>query len=87
MTLPAAVRPAGAGSRYPAEPTMTDQTAKPSRGKCPKCNREFTFDLSEMPGHLPFCSQRCQWVDLGRWLDEEYRISRDLLADDAEQAD
>jgi len=38
---------------------------------CPTCgqktkaagNREF-----------PFCSPRCQLIDLGRWLGEEYRI-------------
>ena len=23
---------------------------------------------------LPFCSERCQLVDLGRWLSEEYRV-------------
>jgi endogenous inhibitor of DNA gyrase (YacG/DUF329 family) len=22
----------------------------------------------------PFCSERCRWVDLGRWLGEAYRI-------------
>ena len=23
---------------------------------------------------FPFCSERCQLVDLGRWLTEEYRV-------------
>ncbi|MBX3159350.1 MAG: DNA gyrase inhibitor YacG [Deltaproteobacteria bacterium] len=23
---------------------------------------------------FPFCSHRCQLIDLGRWLGEEYRI-------------
>ena len=23
---------------------------------------------------FPFCSERCKWVDLGRWLGEAYRI-------------
>lgn len=23
---------------------------------------------------FPFCSERCQLIDLGRWLGEEYRI-------------
>ncbi len=23
---------------------------------------------------FPFCSERCQTIDLGRWLDERYRI-------------
>lgn len=24
--------------------------------------------------HFPFCSERCKLIDLGAWLDEEYRI-------------
>ena len=27
---------------------------------------------------FPFCSMRCQLVDLGRWLDGDYRIPGDL---------
>ena len=37
-------------------------------GRCPSCSapskREFR----------PFCSQRCQDVDLGRWMRGSYRI-------------
>jgi endogenous inhibitor of DNA gyrase (YacG/DUF329 family) len=25
---------------------------------------------------FPFCSTRCRYVDLGRWMDGKYRISR-----------
>ena len=28
---------------------------------------------AEFP-HLPFCSERCRKIDLGRWLGEKYRI-------------
>ncbi len=28
----------------------------------------------EENGAFPFCSSRCQLVDLGHWLDESYRI-------------
>jgi endogenous inhibitor of DNA gyrase (YacG/DUF329 family) len=35
---------------------------------CPTCGRAFSSDQSSS---LPFCSQRCQLVDLGRWLDED----------------
>ena len=24
--------------------------------------------------YFPFCSERCQSIDLGRWANEEYRI-------------
>lgn len=31
----------------------------------------------------PFCSERCRTIDLGRWLDERYRIpSAESPADD-----
>jgi hypothetical protein len=39
--------------------------------RCPVCRREF--DRSSSPV-LPFCSERCRTIDLGRWLGEEYRI-------------
>jgi len=38
---------------------------------CPTCRR-----IAHRAGNkvFPFCSERCQLVDLGRWLGEEYRI-------------
>jgi endogenous inhibitor of DNA gyrase (YacG/DUF329 family) len=27
-----------------------------------------------MPRHRPFCSSRCAQIDLGRWLNGDYRI-------------
>jgi endogenous inhibitor of DNA gyrase (YacG/DUF329 family) len=45
------------------------------------CGRAFFVDLErpreEWPA-FPFCSERCRAVDLGRWIDEEYRISEPL---------
>jgi endogenous inhibitor of DNA gyrase (YacG/DUF329 family) len=26
---------------------------------------------------LPFCSERCRLIDLGRWLNEDYRLGTD----------
>ena len=49
---------------------------------CPGCGKE-----AEVPDDYrwrPFCSRRCQLADLGAWLDEEYRFSRPLRADDLE---
>ncbi len=41
----------------------------PSRaGKCPICGRP------SVERWRPFCSARCQHIDLGRWLGEAYRI-------------
>ncbi len=39
--------------------------------RCPVCNREF--DNSTSPA-LPFCSERCRTIDLGRWLGEAYGL-------------
>jgi uncharacterized protein len=37
--------------------------------RCPVCKREFDKSASTA---LPFCSERCRTIDLGRWLGEEY---------------
>ena len=33
---------------------------------------------------FPFCSDRCKWVDLGRWLGEAYRIPGPAVAAETE---
>ena len=40
-----------------------------SQVHCPICER--SFDPDESPA-MPFCSERCRLLDLGRWLDEDY---------------
>jgi endogenous inhibitor of DNA gyrase (YacG/DUF329 family) len=35
---------------------------------CPVCRRP------SHPAHKPFCSKRCADVDLGRWLNDSYRL-------------
>lgn len=39
--------------------------------RCPICKTEFDPALSEA---MPFCSERCRSIDLGRWLDESYTL-------------
>jgi len=39
---------------------------------CPTCQRPAD-DQSTNP-HRPFCSDRCQRLDLSRWLDGDYAI-------------
>ena len=36
---------------------------------CPTCKQNFPFKPAR--SSMPFCSQRCQMADLGKWLDEE----------------
>jgi endogenous inhibitor of DNA gyrase (YacG/DUF329 family) len=38
--------------------------------RCPTCRQP----VDPTSKFLPFCSERCQWVDLGKWLNEEYRV-------------
>ena len=46
--------------------------------KCPTCGREV--DWKDNP-HRPFCSERCKLLDLGRWVNEEYRVPGPALPD------
>lgn len=46
---------------------------------CPICQAP-TPPRAENPAH-PFCSQRCQLVDLARWLDGDYRIPGEPVDD------
>ena len=47
--------------------------------KCPTCGKEFACGEGQpKPACFPFCSERCQWIDLGKWLSDKYRISEDL---------
>jgi endogenous inhibitor of DNA gyrase (YacG/DUF329 family) len=39
--------------------------------RCPTCEREFSPAESTA---LPFCSERCRLIDLGRWLDEGFSL-------------
>ena len=39
--------------------------------RCPTCEREFEPASSNA---MPFCSERCRTIDLGRWLGETYRV-------------
>jgi uncharacterized protein len=49
---------------------------------CPLCGREFDPDGSDA---LPFCSQRCRQIDLGRWLDEKYSFPAVPKEDEPQQ--
>ena len=44
---------------------------------CPKCKQSVPWAPSSH--HRPFCSQRCQLVDLGAWASESYKIPNNPL--------
>lgn len=53
---------------------------------CPRCRQETEF-AKENP-YRPFCSERCQLIDLGQWAEEKYAIpvkaASDAALDDEE---
>jgi len=45
--------------------------------RCPVCQKTvkgLTQEKSEEARVFPFCSRRCKLIDLGAWLDAEYKI-------------
>jgi len=53
--------------------------------QCPTCRKSVNWQESP---YRPFCSERCQRIDLGQWAAESYRLpsSADapMIADDEE---
>ncbi len=48
---------------------------------CSICKQPTDY-TGKLPALYPFCSDRCQLIDLGRWFNEQYTIDRDLTPDD-----
>ncbi len=49
--------------------------------RCPTCDKAVK-PREEGNQAFPFCSERCRMADLGRWLNEEYRIPAEESAPD-----
>ena len=52
--------------------------------RCPICEKQF--DPATSPA-MPFCSDRCRQIDLGRWLREVYSVPVERDPDEDESAD
>jgi endogenous inhibitor of DNA gyrase (YacG/DUF329 family) len=50
---------------------------------CPIC-KQGAAPRSENPA-APFCSERCKMIDLGKWLNEEYRVPVEQRSVDDEE--
>jgi len=62
--------------------TLTTRVAAALAPKpCPSC--EVPCEI--FGAHWPFCSSRCRDIDLGRWLDGRYQISRPLEERDLDE--
>ncbi|MEM9882436.1 MAG: DNA gyrase inhibitor YacG [Planctomycetota bacterium] len=49
--------------------------------RCPTCRKPVAVGVAT----FPFCDERCKAIDLGRWLDESYRVSRPIEQSDIDE--
>ncbi len=69
------------GERARGAPGLAAAGAVMVRGKrmlCRVCGEGATEEFA------PFCSERCRLVDLGKWFDGKYRVSREVEEGDEE---
>jgi endogenous inhibitor of DNA gyrase (YacG/DUF329 family) len=45
---------------------------------CPICKKPVALDSAD----VPFCSDRCRLIDLGKWASGDYKISSPILDPD-----
>ena len=60
------------------------------KSRCPNCKKVIDRVLREQgrrEGFHPFCCERCKLIDLGRWLDSDYRILTELKDDEQSESD
>ncbi|MEM6854403.1 MAG: DNA gyrase inhibitor YacG [Planctomycetota bacterium] len=55
----------------------------PKTVPCPTCK----VPVPEDSPTFPFCSPRCKTIDLGRWFNESYKVSRPIEQSDIEEGD
>ncbi|SDK85287.1 hypothetical protein SAMN05661010_00306 [Modicisalibacter muralis] len=60
----------------------TDANQRPLEVACPQCHTKVAWS-AENP-YRPFCSKRCQLLDLGAWADESHRIAGEPAMDEAD---
>jgi len=49
--------------------------------RCPICRKtidKIMLEQSRREKFFPFCSRRCKLIDLGKWIDGDYKILSDL---------
>ncbi len=47
--------------------------------RCPVCDAAVSLETTPT---VPFCSDRCRLIDLGRWLDESYAVPEPPRSDE-----
>lgn len=61
--------------------SANDKHGKPNT--CPICREPTDPDHAA----FPFCSDRCRKIDLGKWLDGKYQISRPIEQSDLDEGE
>jgi endogenous inhibitor of DNA gyrase (YacG/DUF329 family) len=56
---------------------MSDTPTPGAAPRCPICGKPADAK------HRPFCSKRCALIDLGRWLNADYRVPTNEAPTDA----
>jgi endogenous inhibitor of DNA gyrase (YacG/DUF329 family) len=46
---------------------------------CPNCRKPAPWEGNPF---RPFCSERCRMIDLGAWVNEEYRVPGEVKVED-----
>lgn len=54
----------------------------PTAIKCPVCKKTGDWFAAD---YGPFCSRRCRLIDLGKWFNEEQKISEPLRPEHLEK--
>jgi len=63
--------------------TSADSASRaPSELPCPQCSTRVVWSAENT--YRPFCSRRCQLLDLGAWADETHRIGGESAMDEAD---
>jgi endogenous inhibitor of DNA gyrase (YacG/DUF329 family) len=57
---------------------MPNSQKKPTVLRCPTCNAIVLLGSED----VPFCSDRCRRIDLGKWASGAYKISSPILDPD-----
>jgi endogenous inhibitor of DNA gyrase (YacG/DUF329 family) len=57
--------------------------------RCPVCNKIVQVSIrkhTKQAIFFPFCSKRCKFIDLGAWLDSEYKLVSTLQPQNSEES-
>jgi uncharacterized protein len=55
--------------------------------RCPICKKvidDAMLKQSRQENFFPFCSKRCKLLDLGKWIDGDYKIISELKKEDSD---